>query len=190
MKIRNYEISRTLLLLVGVGIFVIALAGLLYLYLGEVSEKNDLEEDLAAVENQIAIIQVDIASSQQKQDELEAGIAQDKAQTAVIINEQLTTSLLSSEIFQNMLTVAGDTNVHLTVIGETAITNGTLGGVSYKLRTISFTVDGSASNIYDFIDELSQDLDTSILNSMGMDTESNPNAPTQATMKLTTYSYK
>jgi len=189
MKIRNYEISRTLLVIVCVGIFAIALAGLLYLYLGQVQEKNDLEQDLDSVNLEIKAIQLDITSLKLQQGELEDGIAQDKADTAVI-KTQLSTPLLSSEIFQNMLDVASDTNVHLTVIGETAITNGTIGSVSYKLRTINFTVDGSASNIYDFVDNLSQDLGTSILNSIGMNIESNQNEPTQATMRLTTYSYK
>lgn len=188
MKIKQYKISRRLLFILCAGIFVIAFAALLFLYLDEVQEKKDLDSELATVENQIVIIELDIASSQQEQDDLEAEIAQTKAEIAGI-KTQLSTSLLTSEIFQNMLAVASDTHVSLTFISESSITNGDIAGVSYQLRTINFTVDGSALNVYNFVDKLSQDLDTSILNSMGMSTTSNPNAYTSASMRLTIYSY-
>ena len=191
MKVNRFEISRRLLIILGVGIFAIALSGLGYLYLGEMQEKKDLEAELRSVKNQIAIIVLDNTASQQEYDALEAEITQTGAQIAVI-QTQISASLLTSEIFDNMLTVASDTDVGIAIISETDIISSTIAGVSYHARTLNFEVAGSALNIYNFVDRVStvQDLDTSILGSLAMSALSDPDADTTATMQLTVYSYK
>ncbi|OGO01050.1 MAG: hypothetical protein A2Y59_04720 [Chloroflexi bacterium RBG_13_52_14] len=188
MNVKGAKIGKRLLFILGAGVFVIALAGLCYLLINEVQEKEDLETELKSVQNQISVIALQNTASQNEYDALEAEIPQTEAQIAVI-KTQLSTSLLTSEIFQNMLTVASATNVDIIIISESDIIKRTLAGVPYHTRTLNFEVAGSALNINYFVDEVSEDLNTSILSSVAMTTSSDPAADTTATMQLTVYSY-
>jgi hypothetical protein len=189
MKIKRFAIGRRLLLILSVGIFVIALAVLGYYYLGEVQEKRDLETQLASVNAEIASISLQINLSQQDYDDLEEEISQNKAQIAVV-KTQLITSLWSSDIFRDMFEIAGDTDVDLIPISESDISNSSIAGVSYYIRSLTFTAKGSALDIYEFVDNVSQDLDTSILSSFSIGTSGDPAAETSAGMRLTVYSYE
>jgi len=172
--------GRRLLIMLFTGLFLIGFVYLGLAYMDELQEKDDNEEELASVQEQISKAQLAILQSEQAIEGLEAEVTQNEAQLADI-RAQVTYRLVISEVFRYMFEVAGDAGVSLNILGTSSPTGTTFAGVSYRAMSISFTVTGNASNIYNFVEDISYAFDTGVLNMLSTGGSS-------ANMNLTIYS--
>ncbi|MFC1924958.1 hypothetical protein ACFLXA_06315 [Chloroflexota bacterium] len=172
--------GRRLLIMLFTGLFLIGVVYLGLAYMDELQEKRDNEDELALVQEQISRTKLAILQSEQTIQGLEDEVTQNEAQLADI-RAQLTYRLVISEVFRYMFEVAGDAGVSLNIIGTSGPANTTFAGVSYRAMSISFTVTGNASNIYNFVEDISYAFDTGVLNTLSTGGSS-------AQMQLTIYS--
>ena len=184
-------ISKSLLLILGAGVFFVGLIGLGVAYLGQVQEQKQLSEQLASVEKQTAGISTENILYQQSADR--DRIAQFENQVTAA-QAQLTVPLVVSDILQELLAVAANTGVGITDIGSSALTSTAIAGVPYQAMSVDFVVAGSASNIYSFVDRVSQTFRTGVLKTLKVDikedTAGGSTAGSAANMRLTIYSYE
>ena len=176
--------GRRLLIILFTGLFLIGFVYLGIAYMDQLQEKGDNEDELESVQVQISKTQLAIMQSEQAIQELEGEVTQNEAQLADI-RTQLSYPLVISEVFQYMFEVAGDAGVSLNIVGTSGPANTTFAGVSYRAMSISFTVTGGASNIYNFVEDISYAFNTGVLNTLGI---SHGAEASSSSMNLTIYS--
>lgn len=184
-------LSKRLVMIVCAGVFFVALIGLGAAYLAQVHEQEQLSEKLASLVKQTAGISTETISYQQSADKDRITQFEKKVTDA---REQYTVPLVVSDIFQELLAVAAKTEVGITDINSTALTGTAITGVSFQTMSIDFIVAGSASDIYGFVDTVSQTFISGVLKTLKIDIKEDdagrPTAGSAANMRLTIYSYE
>ena len=178
------NLNKRLLVIIGVGLFFIGLIAIWVAYFSEVREQEALSEDLSSVEARTAEISIeDIVSQQQIEEEritdLEDQIAAIQTLSSV--------PLVTSSLFQDILTTANDTDVNISNINSNALSNESITGVSYRTMTIDFSAAGSADKLYEFVDSVSHYFDIGVLKTLSVNIQDNM---ATANMRLTVYSFK
>lgn len=180
--------SKRLLSILSVGIFVTGVAGFGAAYMNQVQEQKQLTEELTVVQSKTAGISSEkiLAQKSVNQDQLtqyEAQIADTKA--------KLTTSLVVTDVFQKLLVTANNTNTGFTVIGSSPETDAVIGAVPYRALSLDFAVAGDAPDIYKFVDAVSTSFATGVLKTLNMSIpKATEGSKTVANMRLTIYSYR
>jgi hypothetical protein len=177
-------LGKRLLIIIGAGLFCVGLISIWAAYLSEVNEQKDLSEKLSLVEQQTAVVSIeDILDKQQFE---KVRIANLKAQIDAT-QVRISIPLITSGIFQDILTTANKTGVHISTIHSNPVSNQAITGIDYRTMTIDFSVAGSANKLYGFIDSMSQYFTTGILQTLNANIQKDNST---ATMRLTIYSIK
>jgi|GEM_PF-6992075 len=177
-------LSKRLLVIIGAGLFCVGLISIWAAYLSEVKEQKALSEKLSLVEEQTEGIFIeDILDNQQVEKDRIANFEEQIAATQT----RISIPLITSGIFQDILTIANDTDVHIASISSAQLSNEPITGINYRTMMIDFSIAGSAKNLYEFIDVISQYFTTGILKTLNVNIQGENSA---ATMRMIIYSVK
>ena len=177
-------LGKRLIIIIGAGLFCVGLISIWVAYLSEVSEQKDLSEKLSMVEQQTAVVSIeDIVDKQQLEKNRIANLEAQINATQI----RISTPLITSEIFQDILTTANKTGVHIKSINSNPLSNQAITGINYRTMTIDFSVASTADDLYEFIDSMSQYFTTGILRTLNANIQKENSS---ATMRLTIYSIK
>ncbi len=177
-------LSKRLLVIIGAGLFCVGLISIWVAYLSEVNEQKALSEKLSLVEEQTEGISIeDILDKQQVEKDRIANYEEQIAATQT----RISIPLITSGIFQDILTTANDKDIHITSISSNPLSNEPITGINYRTMMIDFSIAGSAKNLYEFIDVMSQYFTTGILKTLNVNIQGENSA---ATMRMIIYSVK
>src|SRR4030042_3491841 len=113
-------LNNRMLIIIGVGLFCVGLISIWVAYFSEVKKQEALAEKLSMAEEQTANISIeDILSKQQVEEERIADLEEQIAGTQTLISVPLVTS----SIFQDILTTANNTDVDVTNINSNLLSN-------------------------------------------------------------------
>jgi len=179
------KLSKTALIFLASGIFIVVVAIALMTYLEQDEERSRLSQELSAAQlllsKQSAKLSPEEFSSQKK--ELESHLAQvelylDTAKT------ELRQSIESDEVANTLLEVAQTCGVEIIEM-YSGMTSDNLRGVSFATLSLTVTIKGDVSNQIDFLFELSQQLPTSVDSLIEINVEAQ-----SATCTLRVYAYE
>lgn len=177
-------LNKRLLIIVGAGLFCVGLISIWIAYLSEVREQEAISDKLSLVEEQTEGISIDdILDKQEVEKERIADFEEQIADTQM----QISIPLITSNIFHDILTTANNTDVHITSINSNPLSNEALTGINYRAMTVDFSIAGSADNVYEFIDSMSQYFTTGILKTLNVTIQEENSV---STLRLTIYSIK
>ena len=177
-------LSKSLLIIIGVGFFCVGLIGIGIEYFSEIRKEDDLSEQLTVVEEKTAAISIeDILSKQQVEEERIADLEEQIAET----KQTITNPLVTSSIFLDILTTANNTDIGITNINSNPLSDEAITGINYQTMTIDFSAGGMAVDLYEFIGSISYYFETGILKTLSVSIK-DENAT--ANMRLTIYSVK
>ena len=177
-------LNNRLLIIIGAGLFCVGLVLIWVSYLSEVREQKALSEKLSLVEEQTADISIeDILDKQLVEKDRIANFEEQIAATQT----RISIPLITSDLFQDILITANNTDVHITSINSNPLSNETITGMNYRAVTVDFSIAGSAVKLYDFIDSMSRYFTIGILKTLNVNIQGENSV---ATMRLTIYSVK
>ncbi|MBN2076206.1 MAG: hypothetical protein JW762_11710 [Dehalococcoidales bacterium] len=180
----KHILNKRLLIIIGAGLFCVGLISIWVAYLSEVKEQKAISDQLSLVEEQTEDISIeDILDKQQVEKERIADFEGQIAATQM----QISMPLITSDIFQDILTTANSTDVHITSINSNQLSSEAITGINYRAMTVDFAIAGSANELYDFIDSMSQYFMTGILKTLSVNIQGESSV---ATMRFTVYSVK
>ena len=123
----KHILNKRLLIIIGAGLFCVGLISIWVAYLSEVKEQNVISDQLSNVELQTEDISIeDIIEKQQ----VEKGRIADFERQIAATQTQITLPLVTSDIFQDILTTANSTDVHINSISSNPLSNEAVTGVS------------------------------------------------------------
>lgn len=182
------KISKKTGLVIAIGIFVIALAGLFMVYSGQAGEKRELDEQLALVQSRLSGIQLEQLSSRQV--ELEEQLSQATSQfeaVKAILSQPVGSIAVTSSLFD----LARAYGVEVIEITSPGPTTESLEGVTCSVISLTAKVEGKVPNLLGFVTRLNSHFTTGVVKSVTitvLETGSSDNA--SADIQLAVYTFQ
>jgi Tfp pilus assembly protein PilO len=143
------RLSKKVWIIVGIGVFAIALGFLLSTYLEQVEEKQQLSDRLAVAETRLPVL---VAEREDLEDELtQAESSLDKSLA------EFPESIESIEYGEYIFEVADTCNVELASLSFPKPATKEVGPVTYSVVSLSLPVKGAVADIFEFIQVLRTD---------------------------------
>ena len=163
------KLSKTTLIFLAVGIFVVLAASLLMAYSQRDQERSQLSEELSSAQASLAKQWAKFSSSSQEfsyqQGELERQLDTNESQIDTA-KTNLRQSIESVEVTDTCFEVARTNNVKIVKISSLDLVTGEeLEGIGFFVLPLEVQVRGDLPNLIDFIFELTQQFPTSLLES-------------------------
>lgn len=181
------KISKTSLLLIAIGVFIIALIGLGVFRSQQVRQQNQLSERLVSAEFKLNEFQTEELNYQIEELERELSQIQAQAETAKTTLSQAVDSIATSAI---LFDIAEANGVQLTEIGSSGLTSVELNGVPCLVLPLTLKVVGDVTSLVSFITQLNSDLTTGIVNSVEMNIPETIGEEASAIIQMNTYAYR
>ncbi len=182
------HLNKRLTVLLASGVFLLGLAGFGAAYIGQVQEQNRLSDEIKEVQAQTQALTTKNIESQQSA----LNISMLKYKTDIDnLQKQLNTSLVVSDIFQNILSIGTTSGVRVSSISSGTPSAVTIAGVRYETISLDFSVTGKEQDVYSFIDATSNNCTTSVLKTIGIQvTNAGTPGETEAKFNLSIYSFR
>ena len=156
------KLSKTSLLILTIGIFVIAFASLGAARSQKIHEQNQLGEEISLTGLRLSKLQLEELSSQQK--ELEERLSQTLSQFEAA-KAMLSQPIRSIAASQSLFDIAKACGVEITGINSSGLTTEELEGTIYAVLPLAVKVEGDVSDLLSFITKLNDNLVTSTIKS-------------------------
>lgn len=160
------KLSKKSLLSIGIGMFLIAFAGLWVVYSQHAGEKNQLKEELAQARTRLSSIQVEQLSGEQSELEQQLETTIEQSESAREILSQPMNSIIINDI---LLSTAEANSVNVTSISSSGANRVSLDGVPCWAFPLTANIEGEVADVINFITELNGDLAIVDLKTMGME---------------------
>ena len=157
------KISRKTWLIVAIGILVIALASLGMLRSQQVSEQNQLNEQLILAQSRLSGVNLEELSSQQAEQEEQLSQATSQFEVLKTVLSQPAGSMTVTDILFDIARVHG---VEVTEMTSSGLTDGSLEGVPCLVIPVAVRVEGDVPNLVSFVVELNSFLTTGVVESV------------------------
>ncbi len=156
------KISKTALLILGIGIFVILLASLVWVYLGQRDERVALDDSLSAAEATLTKLTSEKTGLESQLSQLESKLAQAAVllSTAKLNFPHPTESI---EVDEKLFMVADSWHLEVTGLTSSAPTEEVVvgeedvRGVVYSVTSFTVTIEGEVADILGFTNSLAND---------------------------------
>lgn len=165
------KLSKTALIFLGVGIFVILVAILGMTYSQQSQEQSRLNQELS-----LAQLRLEEYASQQlssQQEELESRLTRLETRLRVTKNN-LYQSIQSIEITETLYEVAKTSDVEIVEISSPGLANEELEGITYSFLRLAVTVEGDVRDLIDFIDAWTKEYPTGVVESVEITVPESP----------------
>ena len=157
------KLSKTALIFLGVGIFVILFGILGMTYSKQSQEQSRLNQELSLAQLRLKTYAPEQLSSQQE--ELESRLARFKTRLRAAKNS-LYQSIQSIEITEALYEVAETSDVEIVEISSPGLADKELEEVTLSALTLKVTVEGDVLNLIDFIYAWTKEYPTGVVNSV------------------------
>lgn len=189
---KGLKLSKTSMLILSAGIFIVVLASLGLTRSQQVQEQTKLDEELSITEVRLSNVQ--IAQLLQQQAELQAQIDESTIQLTEAKN-RLRQTVESIDVTDEFFSIAHDCDVLINNISTTTITTEELEGVNCSLIAIDSLVTSDVSNLIDFVISLNTDYTTGVVKSVQISIpetseESEGCERPSAVVRMVVYSYE
>jgi hypothetical protein len=143
---KKIKIGKKVWLIIGVAIFIIALASLVRIYVPQAGERGQLSVSLAAQQTLLRNLAIDEADLAKKLDAAESLLEASRV--------KFPESVESIEYGEDLFKIADDCNVELTGLTPSMPGTKTVGAVTYSVSSFAVQVEGNVDNILDFINAI------------------------------------
>jgi len=164
------KFSKSALIFLVSGIFVIIVAVLGMIYLNQTSQHERLKEELALAQMRIKNYPAKQAELLSQREELKSRLAEAESQLAVAkdsLNRPVESIEASNALFQ-IATIAEACYVNVTDITSPGLEVQTLEGVNLSCLPISVTIEGDLSDINEFIYKWTKEYPTGVVKSVAI----------------------
>ena len=182
------KISKTSLLILGTGIFVIAFASLGLINSQRLQEQSQLNDELAIAETRLNKLQLEgLASNKERLEmQLEQTISQFEAAKATLSQPNL-----AIDVSDNLYSIAEACGVEITNLSSTGLTNDDLESITTSVLPFTTAVGGNVSNLIYFVTRLNGDFVTGAVKSVQITTSNTTSDNgSSANIRLVVYSYE
>jgi len=174
----NFKLSKTVMFCLGGGILLLAIAFLGIVRIQQVSEQQQLTDELKQVKNRLAGLGIPALQTQKEQlqkkiDEANAAL-QNNTPTLV----QYMTSITGDE---TLYSLAKDCNIVVNDITATETADGNLNDLPCSVFSSELFVNGTLSDLVDFVTRLKTDFGNSVVESVNITLPSGGSSGTAAT---------
>ena len=180
------KISKKSWLSIGIGLFLITLAGLCMVYSQHADVKNKLKEDLAQARARLTLIQIEQLADQQSELEWQLDETIRQSESA---RERLSKPMNSLIISDILFRTAEANSVNITTISSSEANQMTLDGVPCRALPLTASIEGEVADLVAFITELTGDQANINLNSVSMEIPAGDSKP-KASIQMQVYSYE
>ncbi|MDO8578681.1 MAG: GspMb/PilO family protein [Dehalococcoidales bacterium] len=182
------KINKRLWLMMATGVFLVALTALGAAYLGQIREQKRLAAEIADTKAQTRAISVTNIESQRSS----VNVTLLKYSTDIQnTTAQLTVPLVATDIFHQLLTIADNVGVHVSVIGSSVQSRSVISGIPYQTISLDLSVKGTEQDLYGFVDSVSKSIPTGVIQNINIRiSNAASTAGAEMTTKLTIYSYR
>ena len=182
------KLSKKSWLFIGIGLFLIAFAGLWMVYSQQSSVRNQLKEELNSAKSRLSSIQFEPLTD--KQGELEQQLVATMAQSEAAretLSQPMNSIIISAILFRT----AEANSVNITEISSSVASRVALEGVPCLALPITASVEGEINNLVAFITQLNNDCASGVVTSVDVDI-SYPDgvAKPSASIQMVIYSYQ
>jgi len=182
------KLSKTSLLILAIGIFVIAFASLGTVRSQKIHEQNQLGEELSLTGLRLSKLQLEELYSQQKglEERLSQTLSQFEAAKAIL--SQPIRSIAAS---QSLFDTAKACGVEITGISSSGLTTDDLEGIICAVLPLAVKVEGDVSGLLNFITELNDNLATGTIKSAQISvSDTDGEEGVSADIRLVIYTYQ
>lgn len=147
------KLSKTAMLILGIGIFVIVLASLLWVYLGQRDERAALDDSLSAAEATLTRLTSEKTGLESQLSQLESELAQATVllSTAKLNFPHPTESI---EVDEKLFMVADSWNLEVTGLTSSAPTEEEVEDVVYSVTSFTVTVEGIEGEVTEMVADI------------------------------------
>ena len=178
------KISKKLLLIIAIGIFVVALYSLFRAYSGQTSEQKQLEEQLASLRTRLGAIQLEPLTARQAELEAQLSQATPELESAKALLSQPAGSVNVTAV---LFDLAQTYNVEVTQLTSPGTTTEKREGVTFSVISLTATVQGKVDNLVGFVTKLNSYFATGAVKSVVITTpEATVSDNVSAVMETTT----
>jgi hypothetical protein len=179
------KISKASWMILGAGVFIIALTGLGVARSGQVQEQKKVTTDLTV--NTARLNNLQVSLEQSRINELEQEVKDAQSQTGDIKN-RLIQSVISVDVADKFYEIAGFYSVNVTSMGTSTNSEQPFTGIPCEIISLSASVSGTADNIIDFVKGLNDNFITGFIRSAQLDLKDPLNS--SVSLQMIVYSYK
>jgi hypothetical protein len=179
------KISKTSWMILGAGVFVIALAGLGVARNGQVQDQKKVTADLAV--NTARLNNLQVTPAEPRITELEQEVKDAQSQTEEI-KAKLIQSIISVDVADKFYEIAAFYSVNVTSMGTSTNSEQPFGGIPCEVISLSASASGAVENVIDFVKGLNDNFTTGFVRSAQLDTKD----PLESivSVQLIVYSYR
>lgn len=182
------KLRKGTLLIITIGIFVIVAIGLGMVRSQQVSEQNQLNEQIASAQLRLGEIKLEQLSSRQAELENQLGQATSQSEAVKAVLSQPVGSVAATSILFDIAEAHGLEVTEMTSSGP-AIEN--LKGVTYSVISLTAKVEGDVPNLVNFITKLNSYFTTGVVKSTTITIpEKTSGEKASADIQLVVYTYQ
>jgi hypothetical protein len=179
------KISKASWMILGAGVFIIALAGLGMARSGQVQEQKKVNSDLAV--NTLRLNNLQVPTEQSRINELEQEVKDAQNQTEDI-KARLIQSIISVDVADKFYEIAGFYSVNVTSMGTSTNSEQPFAGIPCEIISLSASVSGTMDNIISFVKGINDNFNTGFIRSAQLNLK-DP-ADSSVSLQMIVYSYK
>jgi hypothetical protein len=179
--------KRTLLITI-VGIFVIVLISLGMLRSQQVSEQNQLNEQLTLIQSRLGVIKLEQLSSRQAELEEQLRQATSQFEAVKTILSQPVGSITATSILFDIARAHG---LEVTEVTSPGPTSDSLEGITCSVLSLTVKVEGNVPNLVSFVTRLNSYFTTGVVKSITITIPEKANGEKASTdIQLVVYTYQ
>ncbi len=185
---KGFKLSKTGLLVLAAGAFIVVLAGLGITRYNQISEQDDLNKALSVSETRLNVIDLEPLELQKAELQEQLIASESLLEEA---KERLIQSVVSVNVTAKFYEIAAYYGVIVDSIGTNKNALGSYEGVTCTLINVSSIVTGYLSHIIDFIAGLNNNFSTGFIQAVQMDiTDDTLENGTTAVIQMVVYTYE
>ena len=185
---KGLKLSKTSLLILSAGIFIVVLATLGVTRSGQMKEKETLSENLSLALTRLDNIEVTNLNVQLT--ELREQLQESQEQLTEA-KDRLRQTVISVDVTDKLYEIAEYYGVTITIMGTTVIQEMPFNGVTCSLISLNAQVIGSLSDIIDFIQGMNNNYTTGFIRSTQIEVDDDIEANgSKANINMIVYSYE
>lgn len=182
------KLSKTVWLVISIGIFVIAAAGVGMVYFQQIRQQNELNEELTLARSNLERVQMEQLPSQQA--ELEEQLSQATSQFEAV-EAMLSQSVGSIAATGILFDVAKANGVEVTEMTSSGMASDSLEGITCLVISLSAKVEGDVPDLVSFVTELNSYFTTGVVKSITITIpETTSEEKASADIQLVVYTYQ
>jgi hypothetical protein len=160
------KISKASWMILGAGVFIIALAGLGVARYGQVQEQNKADGELAVTNARLSNLRIAPVQAQIEELQQEVNDAQSLTEE---IKAKLIQSIISVDVADKFYEVAGFYSVNVTSISTSTNSEQPFANIPCDVISLSASASGTVENIIDFVKGLNDNFTTGFIRSAQVD---------------------